>query len=77
MCERLQEEKTGVGHVDSTPLLAETLNFLNEFTIESDEDSCCGMAFFEGRISEDWFYDLKYRIECLIKANKQHEAFRD
>ena len=47
--------------------VSSVLHIFKAITIESDEDSCMGMGFVEGRISEDWFYSLKSRIERRLR----------
>ena len=65
------ETKTQANNeVESISLLVEINNFLKDVTIESDEDSCMGMGFIEGRVSEDWFYSLKNKIEKQIKTQR-------
>ena len=63
--------------VESISLLVEINDFLEDVTIESDEDSCVGMGFIEGRVSEDWFYSLKNKIEKQIKTNGRSRSASD
>lgn len=39
---------------------------MENFTYEADEDSCMGMSFFKARISEDWFFHVKWKLEALV-----------
>lgn len=51
----------------SKVFLSEIFGILEEFGYESDEDSPSGMADFEGRIAEDWFFYVKNKLEKLVK----------
>jgi len=49
-------------------LLKEFLLLMDEFKYESDEDSCMGMAFFEARLSEDYWFDLYNRTKKSLTS---------
>jgi hypothetical protein len=63
--------------VASHDLLA-VVEILDAFTYESDEDSCMGMSFFTARLSEDWFFHIKWKLEAILKssANSQNQPHR-
>jgi hypothetical protein len=44
-------------------LAGEVLDLLNELTLEKDEDSCMGMSFVTGHVSEDWFYHIMFALQ--------------
>lgn len=68
-----QNQKRDVAEVASHDLLA-VLEILNSFDYEADEDSCMGMSFFTGRISEDGFFTTKLRLEEALKAHQDSLA---
>lgn len=68
-----QNQKRDVVEVASHDLLA-VLEILNAFDYEADEDSCMGMSFFTGRISEDGFFATKWRLEAALKAHQDSLA---
>lgn len=68
-----QNQKRDVVEVASRDLLA-VLEILNAFDYEADEDSCMGMSFFTGRISEDGFFITKRRLEAALKAHQDSLA---
>ena len=45
------------------------LEILNAFEYEADEDSSMGMSFFTARLSEDWFFHVKWKLEELLKSS--------
>lgn len=65
--------KKNVVEVDSHDLLA-VLEIFNAFDYEADEDSCMGIAFFTGRISEDGFFATKWHLEAALKAHQNSLA---
>jgi len=70
-----QKTKSDVVGVGCDDLLA-VVEILNAFAYESDEDSCMGMSFFTARLSEDWFFHVKWKLEAILKssANVQVEG---
>jgi hypothetical protein len=44
-------------------LAGEVLDLLNELILEKDEDSCMGMTFITGHVSEDWFYRVYFALK--------------
>jgi len=63
--ESLKRERTML--VDK---LADTVKLLDDFEYEYDEDSSAGAAFFEARISADWFFHVKHSSEKILSATE-------
>lgn len=42
------------------------LKILDSFKYEADDDSATGMSFFSARISEDFFFILRNKLEQAI-----------
>ena len=49
--------------------IGEVKSFLEQMKYEPDEDSCMGMAFFEFRESEDWYWQCVNNMERIIKRH--------
>jgi hypothetical protein len=56
----------------NSKLAGDVLNLLNELTLEKDEDSCMGMTFITGRVSEDWFYDIMFALEKEVSNDTKN-----
>jgi len=41
--------------------------------VEDDGD----MATFSGRISQDWFYHVKWKLEAILKSSANADVRRD
>lgn len=49
-------------------IVADIINLLEELKLERDEDSCMGMSFVEGRVSEDLFYHILFKLKKIQKS---------
>jgi hypothetical protein len=68
-----QNPPKGVVEVASHDLLA-VVEILDAFAYEPDEDSCMGMSFFTARLSEDWFFHVKWKLESILKSSANVKA---
>jgi len=53
-------------------IIESAIKLLGEFKYETDEDSPSN-SFFEARINEDWFFDVKHKLENLLTEMKTEE----
>jgi hypothetical protein len=55
-------------------LAGEVLDLMNGLTLEKDEDSCMGMSFVTGRVSEDWFYHIMFALQKVYAEDAKNIA---
>jgi hypothetical protein len=53
-------------------LAGDVLDLLNELHLEKDEDSCMGMSFVTGRVSEDWFYHIMFSLQKVYAEDAKN-----